>query len=108
MTSSRQFVNILANFAGVAASLALPLIFNVAYYRILGSESYGLIGFYGSLLLLAALLDMGLTQTTVRELARRAADRDRICEMRLVLFTLQILYCGIGLCLGATIVRAAP
>jgi O-antigen/teichoic acid export membrane protein len=103
MTSSRQFVNIVANFVGVGASLALPLIFNVAYYRILGSESYGLIGFYGSLLLLAALLDMGLTQTTVRELARRATDPDRIGEMRLVLFTLQILYCGIGLVLGAAI-----
>jgi len=104
MTPSRQFINIVANFVGVGASLALPLIFNVAYYRILGSESYGLIGFYGSLLLVAALLDMGLTQTTVRELARRAADPERTGEMRLVLFTLQILYCGIGLLLGAVTV----
>jgi O-antigen/teichoic acid export membrane protein len=103
MNSKRQFINIVANFAGVGASLALPLIFNVAYYRILGSESYGLIGFYGSLLLVASLLDMGLTQTTVRELARRAADPARTGEMRLVLFTLQFLYCGIGLALGAAI-----
>jgi O-antigen/teichoic acid export membrane protein len=103
MTSNRQFLNIVANFVGVGAQLVLPLIFNVAYFRILGTESYGLIGFYGSLLLLATMLDMGLSQTTVRELARRAADSDRIGDMRLVVFTLQFLYYGIGLVLGLSI-----
>ncbi|MGY8679170.1 oligosaccharide flippase family protein [Bradyrhizobium sp. UFLA05-153] len=105
--ASRQFINIAANFVGVGASVALPLIFNVAYYRYLGGENYGLIGFYGSLLLLAYLLDMGLTQTTVRELARRAADPERAGEMRLVVFTLQCIYGAVGLTLGLLVVLSS-
>ena len=74
---NRQALNIVANFSGVGARLIFALAFNVIYFRLLGSESYGLIGFYASLSALSSLLDLGLNQTTVREVARREADRDR-------------------------------
>ena len=41
--AKRQLLNVLANFAGVAAGLVFPLLFNIAYYRLLGTEGYGLI-----------------------------------------------------------------
>jgi hypothetical protein len=42
---NRQALNIVANFSGVAARLIFSLVFNIIYFRLLGSESYGLIGF---------------------------------------------------------------
>ena len=60
--AKRQLLNVLANFAGVGAGLVFPLLFNIAYYRLLGTEGYGLIGFFGLLVMLASLLDLGLAR----------------------------------------------
>src|SRR5262245_52393564 len=71
---NRQALNIVANFSGVGARLVFSLVFNIIYFRLLGSESFGLIGFYVSLAALSALFDLGLNQTVVREVARRGID----------------------------------
>lgn len=92
----RQLVNVLANFAGVGAGLALPLLFNIAYYRLLGTEGFGLIGFFGLLVMLAALADLGLSQTTSREIARAAIDQDRSRDLLSLVFTFALVSCGIG------------
>ncbi len=97
---NRQALNIVANFSGVGARLVFSLVFNIVYFRLLGSESYGLIGFFTSLAALSSLFDLGLNQTTVREVARREADLNRAGELRSVIFTLQFLLAGIGLSLG--------
>ena len=104
---NRQALNIVANFSGVGARLIFALAFNVIYFRLLGSESYGLIGFYASLSALSSLLDLGLNQTSVREVARREADRDAASELRSVVFTLQFLLCGIGLSCGLLVALCA-
>jgi O-antigen/teichoic acid export membrane protein len=104
---NRQALNIVANFSGVGARLIFSLAFNIAYFRLLGSESYGLIGFYASLAALSALFDLGLNQTTVREVARRGADGERAAELRTVVLTLQFLLGGIGLLLGLLVALGA-
>jgi O-antigen/teichoic acid export membrane protein len=104
MLIDRQLVNVVANFVGASLNVVIPLAFNVIYYRALGSESYGLIGWYGSLLLLGSMLDMGLNQTSVREFARRAADPERRIELRPVLFTLQTVYVCLGISFGLIII----
>jgi O-antigen/teichoic acid export membrane protein len=104
---SRQALNIVANFSGVTARLIFSLAFNIAYFRLLGSESYGLIGFYASLAALSSLFDLGLNQTTMREVARRGADGERAGELRTVVFTLQFLLGGIGLSLGLLVALGA-
>ena len=104
---NRQALNIVANFSGVGARLIFSLAFNIVYFRLLGSESYGLIGFYASLAALSSLFDLGLNQTTVREVARREADQDRAGELRSVVFTLQFLLGGIGLSLGLLVALGA-
>ena len=98
--SKRQLLNVIPNFAGVGAALIFPLLFNIAYYRLLGTEGYGLIGFYGLLALLASLADLGLSQTTLREVARRAAVHDRIGELRSLVVTLASIALGIGVLVG--------
>jgi len=72
--ANRQAINIVANFSGVGARLVFALAFNIVYFRLLGSEGYGLIGFYTSLAGLSMLFDFGLNQTTVREVARRGTE----------------------------------
>lgn len=104
---NRQALDIVANFSGVGARLIFSLTFNIAYFRLLGSESYGLIGFYASLAALSSLFDLGLNQTTVREVARRNADGERAAELRTVVFTLQVLLGGIGLTLGVLVALAS-
>lgn len=104
---NRQALNIVANFSGVGARLIFSLGFNIAYFRLLGSESYGLIGFYASLAALSSLFDLGLNQTTMREVARRGADGERAGELRTVVFTLQFLLGGIGLSLGLLVALGA-
>jgi O-antigen/teichoic acid export membrane protein len=97
---NRQALNILANFSGVGARLVFSLAFNIIYFQLLGNESYGLIGFFISLAALSSLFDLGLNQTTVREVAKREADANRATELRSVVFTLQFLLGGIGLSIG--------
>jgi O-antigen/teichoic acid export membrane protein len=104
---NRQALNIVANFSGVGARLIFALGFNIIYFRLLGSESYGLIGFYASLAALSSLFDLGLNQTTVREVARREGDEAAASELRSVVFTLQFVLGAIGLSLGLMVAVCA-
>lgn len=106
---NRQALNIVANFSGVGARLVFALVFNIVYFRLLGSEGYGLIGFYTSLAGLSMLFDFGLNQTTVREVARRGSEmNEAAADLRPVAFTLQLLFGGIGLLLGLLVALASP
>ena len=98
--SKRPLLNVIPNFVGVGAGMIFPLLFNIIYYRLLGTEGYGLIGFYGALAILASFADLGLSQTTLREIARRASDDDRAHELRPLVLTLVTIASGIGLFVG--------
>src|SRR5215510_387051 len=98
--SKRPLLNVIPNFVGVGAGMIFPLLFNIIYYRLLGTEGYGLIGFYGALAILASLADLGLSQTALREIARRASDDNRAGELRSLLVTLASIAFGIGLVVG--------
>jgi O-antigen/teichoic acid export membrane protein len=76
--------NVIANFGGQAWSFIMSLAFVPIYIRVLGIEAYGLIGFFLSLQAFFLILDMGLSATVNRELARcahlgvgAAADKKR-------------------------------
>lgn len=107
LRGNRQIANLVANFGSSGALVALPLIFNVMYFRILGSAGFGLIGFYAAIAAFASRLDMGLGKTTVREFARRAPERDAAPDLRDILFTMQMVYVAIGVALGAMILASA-
>lgn len=65
--------NIAANYAGQVWSAAISLVFTPVYLQALGTEAYGLIGFFVVLLAWFALLDLGLSGTVMREMARGRA-----------------------------------
>jgi O-antigen/teichoic acid export membrane protein len=74
LSQTRQ--NIIANYAGRTWGFISVFIFVPFYLKFLGSEAYGIIGFFTVLLGLMAFADAGLTATLNREFARtdRAAS----------------------------------
>lgn len=62
--------NIVANYIGTFWGASVQILLVPAYIHYLGVESYGLIGFYTTLQVWLMLLDLGLTPTISREMAR--------------------------------------
>jgi O-antigen/teichoic acid export membrane protein len=96
MNSVRR--NIIANYLGAAWSALMGLAFIPLYIRYLGMEGYGLIGVFTLLQSWLALLDLGLTPTLSREMARFQAGkhspqsiRDLMCSVERVYFVIAVL-----------------
>jgi O-antigen/teichoic acid export membrane protein len=100
--------NVIANFAGTAWSALVSILFVPLYIKYLGIEAYGLMGIYGALQATVALLDVGLSPTMNRELARRSVQPDNAQEMRDFVHTLEIVYWGIAAIIGAGTLALAP
>jgi O-antigen/teichoic acid export membrane protein len=105
---SRLTVNILANLAGQGWSVIISLLVIPLYIKFLGIEAYGLIGFYALLQALAQILDLGLSPTMNREMARYADRPERAGEARDLVRTLEVGYWAIGVGIGAGLIMAAP
>ena len=104
---SRVRQNIIANFAGRGWTVLIALAFVPIYLRFLGIEAYGLIGIYTTITVLAGPMDLGLTMTLNRELARRSAHPDKAHEMSDFVRTLEVVYWFAALALGAAVVGAS-
>ena len=94
--------NAAANFVGRSFNALMSLVFVPIYIRLLGAEAYGLVGFMVSLQMILSLLEMGLSTTTTKELARLSgldhhqSERDMADLMR----TLELVYLVIALFAG--------
>lgn len=89
-------INILANLVGKVWAAGIVLILIPFYIRYLGMESYGLVGFYATLIGSMAILDMGLSTTLNRQLARFRSGESSRNEIRDLSFSLECIYWGIG------------
>lgn len=105
---SRTRLNLLANFAGVGWTALMQLAFVPLYIRFLGIEAFGLIGFYLTLQGALQVLDLGLSPTMNREMARYSVGSEKPDEMRDFVRTLEVGYWAIGIALGAALVAASP
>ncbi len=106
VSSVRQ--NVVANFAGKAWTSIMSLVFIPLYIKFMGIEAYGLIGIFVSLIVLLSILDMGLSSTLSRELARLSAAPDSAQESRDLVRTLEFVYWGIGIIIGLGLIALAP
>ena len=86
----------------------MGLVFVPLYVHFMGIEAYGLIGIFATLLALFAVLDMGLSTTLNREMARLAVQKDKARDMRDLVRTLEIPYWLVGLLIALTVVLASP
>jgi O-antigen/teichoic acid export membrane protein len=101
-------LNIAANFAGNFWTAIMSIIFVPVYIRFMGIEAYGLVGMFVTLLALFALLDMGLSNTLNREMARLSVRKDGAEEMIDFLRTLEIPYWIMAGLISLTVIVVSP
>jgi O-antigen/teichoic acid export membrane protein len=104
----RVKLNLLVNLGGQGWTALVQLAVIPFYIRVLGIEAYGLIGFYAVLQAVLMILDLGISPTLNRELARRSARPDLGADTRDFVRTLETGYWGLGLLIGLGVAAAAP
>ncbi len=88
--------NIIANVTGRVWQALMSFVFVPFYIRLMGIEAYGLIGFFTTMLAVLLILDLGLSITVSRELARIGThDNDRAAA-RDLLGSLEAIYWAVG------------
>ncbi len=105
MTSFQR--NLLANFAGVGSTIVVQLLCVPFYIRLMGIEAYALVGFFLMLQGMLQVLDLGLTPTMNREMARHSGRLGQVGEMRDLARTFEVAYWIIGLGLGVVVMLLA-
>lgn len=99
---------VLANLAGsgwtaVTAVVSVPL-----YIKFMGIESYGLVGFFVTLVAASSLLELGLGATLNRECARWSVTDSPAGGVRDLIRTLEVIYWALATAVGAVTVLLAP
>ena len=105
---SRVKTNFFANLAGSGWAALVGLACTPLYIRFIGMEAYGLIGFYFMLQGVIQILDLGLTPTMNREMARYSVLPGRTGEARDFVRTLEVGYWAIGILIGCIVWYSAP
>jgi len=100
--------NLIANFVGKGWAALMGIAFIPLYIKFMGIESYGLVGFFTTLQAVFVLLDLGLTTTLNREIARYSALPEKSQEMRDLVRTLETIYWGLAFCIGAVVLMLSP
>jgi O-antigen/teichoic acid export membrane protein len=88
--------NLVANYLGQGWVALMGLAFLPIYIRYLGMEAYGLIGLFAVVQAWLTLLDMGMTPTLNREMARFTAGAHSAQSIRDLLLSLEIICVSIA------------
>jgi O-antigen/teichoic acid export membrane protein len=86
----------------------MVLVFIPLYIKFIGIESWGLIGIFATLQAIFGLLDMGLTSTLNREMARLSVLSAKEQEMGNLVRTLEVLYWSVAVFAGISVVLLSP
>ncbi len=99
-------MSLAAHAGGRVLAAVLTLLLAPVYARLLGLESYGLVGVFAALQGLFALFDMGLGTALNRELS--LADTEGAANRASIVRTFETVYVAIGVLVGAATAVAAP
>jgi O-antigen/teichoic acid export membrane protein len=100
--------NMVANFAGTMWQNLTGLIFIPLYMKFLGMESWGLIGIFTAMQSMSGILDLGMSNTLNREMARLSALQGREQEMRNLVRTLEVIYWSVAAFAGIVVALLSP
>jgi O-antigen/teichoic acid export membrane protein len=89
--------NVIANYVGQFYVTLVGMLFVPMYMKFMGAEAYGLVGFFSMLQAWFLLLDMGLTPTMSREVARFQGGATDALNLRNLLRTLEGIFGGVAL-----------
>jgi O-antigen/teichoic acid export membrane protein len=95
--------NIVANYLGSGWGALMGLVFVPIYIHYLGMEAYGLIGVFAILQAWLSLLDMGMTPTLNREMARFTAGAHTFQSILDLLRSLELVCFAIAALIGIVI-----
>jgi O-antigen/teichoic acid export membrane protein len=95
--------NLIANYLGQGWTALMGLAFIPLYIKYLGMEAYGLIGLFAVLQAWLGLLDMGMTPTLGREMARFSAGSHSNESIRDLLRSIEIITFGIAMLIAGGI-----
>jgi O-antigen/teichoic acid export membrane protein len=84
--------NILSNYTAQIYVMAIGIVMAPVYLHYMGTEAYGLIGFFTMMTAWFQLLDLGLTPTLVRETARYRGGAIGVDTLRVFLRTLEVIF----------------
>jgi O-antigen/teichoic acid export membrane protein len=101
-------LDLVASLAGSTWAMLVQLACVPLYIRFLGIETYGLIGFYLMLQGMLQVLDLGVSPTMNREMARYSVQPEKAAQARDLVRTLEIGYWLIGIVAGAAFIVASP
>ncbi len=100
--------NIAANMVGSSFTAIFSIAFIPLYIRFMGIEAYGLVGFFVTLQALLAILDLGLTSTVSRELARLSIKPDSETQSVNLVRTLEVIYWAVAIVVALLVIMLAP
>lgn len=95
--------NIIANYLGQGWTTIIGIIFIPIYINYLGMEAYGLIGAFAMLLAWLTLLDLGMTPTMNREMARFSSGAHTARSIRELLFSIEVICYSVAILIGVAI-----
>jgi len=96
--------NAAANYIAQAYVAGIAIIMAPVYLSYMGTEAYGLVGFFTMMAGWFQLLDMGLTPTLARETARHRGGAIGIDALRAFLRTLEVIFGATALCSAVILV----
>jgi len=99
--------NILANYASQIYATVIGIVMVPLYIRYLGTEAYGLVGFFSMSQALFQMLDMGLTPTMARETARFNGGAIDALSLRRLLRALEGVFFGVAILGSAALMASA-
>jgi O-antigen/teichoic acid export membrane protein len=95
--------NLIANYLGQGWTALMGLAFIPLYIKYLGMEAYGLIGLFAVLQAWLGLLDMGMTPTLGREMARFTGGSHSNESIRDLLRSIEIIAAGVAVLIAGVI-----
>ncbi len=104
----RTTTKVMATMAASGWTAGLAIVTTPLYVRFIGVEAYGLLGLYASLQVVLSLLDLGISATQTRELARMGGDPDSRAAMHRLSRTHEIIYVALAAVAMAALALAAP
>jgi O-antigen/teichoic acid export membrane protein len=100
--------NMVANFAGSTWQSLIGLVFFPIYINFLGMEAWGLIGIFFAMQNMSGILDLGMSNTLNREMARLSALQGMEQQMRNLVRTLEVIYWSVALFAGIAVALLSP
>lgn len=89
--------NVIANYIGQLYLTIIGIVMVPTYVKYMGTEAYGLVGFFALTQSWFQLLDVGLTPTLVRETARFQGGATDVLGLRRLLRTLEGIFFAVAL-----------